>query len=68
MAQNGLIYSLKALLLTALLLAVNAAHALDYVSVSSSSAILYDTPSLKGKKLFVVSKFTPLEKVVNLKD
>ncbi len=42
--------------------------ALDYGSVAGSSAILYDSPSLKGKKLFVVSRYTPLELVVSLND
>jgi len=53
-------------LLAAFLATSNVAHALEYVSVADSSAILYDTPSLKGKKLFVINRFTPLEKVVNL--
>lgn len=44
------------------------AHALEYVSVADGSAILYDTPSTKGKKLYVISRHTPLEKVVNLQD
>lgn len=51
-----------------LLLTVQAAHALDYVSVSDSSAILYDANSTKAKKLFVVSRYTPLEVVVNLQN
>lgn len=42
------------------------AHALDYVSVADSTAILYDAPSLKAKKLFVVSRHLPLEQVVSL--
>ena len=66
MQYKGLKSSAAALLLTALMLAANAAHALDYVSVANNSAILYDAPSLKGKKLFVISRYTPLEKVVNL--
>lgn len=66
MQYKGVKSSAAALLLTALMLAANAAHALDYVSVANNSAILYDAPSLKGKKLFVISRFTPLEKVVNL--
>lgn len=53
-------------LLSAFVTAGNTALALDYVSVAESSAILYDSPSLKGKKLFVINRFTPLEKVVNL--
>lgn len=66
MQYKGVKSSAAALLLTALMLAANAAHALDYVSVANNSAILYDAPSFKGKKLFVISRFTPLEKVVNL--
>lgn len=68
MRQNSVNLFGKALLLTVLLFAGNAALALDYVSVSSSSAILYDAPSLKAKKLYVISRFMPLEQVVNLKN
>lgn len=42
------------------------AGAADYVSVSDSAAILYDAPSLKAKKIYVVSRYLPLEQVVNL--
>jgi SH3-like domain-containing protein len=42
------------------------ARALDYVSVASDAAILYDAPSAKAKKLFVVSRYLPLEQVVAL--
>ena len=51
-----------------LLLGAGQASALDYGAVTSSSAILYDSPSTKGKKLFVVSRYTPLERVVTLSD
>lgn len=44
------------------------AHALEFVSVADGSAILYDAPSAKAKKLYVISRHTPLEKVVNLQD
>jgi len=50
----------------ALLAATASAHAVDYVSVADSAAILYDAPSLKAKKIFVVSRYLPLEQVVNL--
>lgn len=57
------------LVLSSVLVATsNAASALEYVSVSDSSAILYDANSTKAKKLFVVSRYTPLEKVVNLQN
>ena len=55
-------------LLGILLCTANAVQALEYVSVADSSALLYDANSTKAKKLFVVSRFTPLELVVNLKD
>ena len=43
-----------------------ALYALEFVSVAEPSAILYDAPSLKAKKLFVVSRYLPLEQVVSL--
>ena len=49
-----------------LLAAAGPAQALDYVSVADSAAILYDAPSLKAKKMFVVSRHLPLEQVVIL--
>lgn len=50
----------------ALLVTAAPAHALDYVSVADASAILYDAPSLKAKKIFVASRHLPLEQVVSL--
>ncbi len=49
-----------------LLATAGSAHALDYVSVEEGSAILYDAPSTKAKKMFVVSRYLPLEQVVSL--
>jgi SH3-like domain-containing protein len=40
-------------------------HALDFVSVAEP-AILYDANSLKSKKLFVATRYLPLEQVVVL--
>lgn len=51
-----------------LLLAAGSALGLDFGSVAAPSAVLYDAPSLKGKKLYVVSRYTPLELVVNLNE
>ncbi|MDX8378503.1 MAG: SH3 domain-containing protein [Gallionella sp.] len=48
------------------LCAMTAAHAVDFVSVGEVSAILYDAPSLKARKLFVVNRYMPFEQVVNL--
>ena len=50
----------------ALLATAGSAHAIDYVSVADSIATLYDAPSLKARKIFVVSRYLPLEQVVNL--
>lgn len=52
--------------LTALLCGTGAVQAVGYVSVSESSAILYDAPSAKAKKLFVVNRYMPFEQVVIL--
>lgn len=48
------------------LAATGSAHAVDYVSVADNATVLYDAPSLKAKKMFVVSRYLPLEQVVNL--
>ncbi|HKU71241.1 MAG TPA: SH3 domain-containing protein [Burkholderiales bacterium] len=47
-----------------LALASVAAGAADYRSVADSAAVLYDAPSAKSKKLFVVNQGYPLEVVV----
>jgi SH3-like domain-containing protein len=57
---------LRLLAFIALICGANAACAVDYVSVSESSAILYDAPSVKAKKLFVVNRYMPFEQVVTL--
>lgn len=41
-----------------------AAAAADYRSIADSAAVLYDAPSAKSKKLFVVNQGYPLEVVV----
>lgn len=51
-----------------LMIAGNTACALEYVSVSDNTAVLYDANSTKSKKLFVISRYTPLEAVVNLQN
>ncbi len=53
-------------LLGALSAWVASAQAIEYGSVADVTAILYDSNSTKAKKLFVVSRYTPLEKVVSL--
>lgn len=53
-------------LTVAWLAAAAPAFAADYASVADGPVILYDSPSLKGKKLFVASRYLPLEQVVKL--
>jgi SH3-like domain-containing protein len=47
------------------LLTAGSVRAFDFVSVAEP-AILYDAPSLKAKKLFVATRYLPLEKIVSL--
>ena len=42
------------------------AWAVDYRSVDPAAAVMFDTPSANGKKLYVIRRFTPLEVVVSL--
>ncbi|MBS1158289.1 MAG: hypothetical protein H6R15_708 [Proteobacteria bacterium] len=42
------------------------ASAIDYRSVDVPAAILYDAPSQKGKKLYLIKAQTPVEVVVRL--
>ncbi|MEI7456491.1 MAG: SH3 domain-containing protein [Nitrosomonadales bacterium] len=57
---------LRLALFCTVLCGASAAQAVDYVSVGEASAILYDAPSLKAKKLFVVSRYMPFESIVTL--
>ncbi len=50
----------------ALIGAAGTALALDYRSVEVPVAILYDSPSQKGKKLYLIRAQTPLEVVVRV--
>jgi SH3-like domain-containing protein len=44
--------------------AIGTAHALEFKSVGAAPAILYDTPSDKGRKLFVAPRGMPVEVVL----
>ena len=46
--------------------AAGAALAVDYRSVSVPAAVLYDSPSQQGKKLYLIKAQTPVEVVVRL--
>jgi SH3-like domain-containing protein len=56
---------LRPLLVTILALTAGLTHAIDYRSVGEP-AVLFDTPSDKGRPLFIVSTGTPVEVVVVL--
>lgn len=43
---------------------IDMAPALEFRSVSDSAAILYDAPSVKGKRLYVIGRGYPVEVVV----
>ena len=57
---------LRLVVLSALFYGAGVVHAVDYMSVGENSAILYDAPSTKAKKLFVVNRYMPFEQVVML--
>ena len=52
--------------LACLALATLPAHALDFRSVADPAAVLYDGPSAKSAKLYVVNRGYPLEVVVTI--
>jgi SH3-like domain-containing protein len=58
--------STRLVTLFVLLFGASVVHGVEYVSVSESNAILYDAPSIKAKKLFVVNRYMPFEQVVTL--
>lgn len=60
-------YALR-LFLSLLLFAAGTVQAVEYVSVSSESAVLYDAPSVQANKEYVVSRATPFEVVVSIAD
>ena len=62
----GLRRFMRYMAMAVLLCGAGAAHAVDYVSVSEGSAILYDAPSTQAKKLFVVNRYMPFEQIVTL--
>lgn len=56
----------RMLLALSLVASTSAALAIDYRSVDVPAAILYDAPSQKGKKLYLIKAQTPVEVVVRL--
>ncbi len=58
--------SMRCIALFVLFFSASGVHAVEYVSVSESNAILYDAPSIHAKKLFVVNRYMPFEQIVTL--
>jgi hypothetical protein len=63
--KNTVQFLMRLATLLLLLGASQASHAFDFVSVAEP-AILYDANSLKARKLFVATRYLPLEQVVVL--
>jgi SH3-like domain-containing protein len=57
---------LRSLIVAGLLLAATSAPALEFRSVAEPAAILYDAPSTKAQKLFILSRGYPVEVVVKV--
>lgn len=43
-----------------------ASWALEYRSIAADRTVMYDAPSLHGKKLYLASRYYPVEVIVNL--
>lgn len=56
------------LLASVLLLAAPAAFAFDFKSVGPASVILYDTPSIKGTRMYIAPQGMPLQVVSSYGD
>lgn len=54
---------MRAVILVTLMVAAGAAAAADFRSVTEA-AVLYDTPAIRGKKLYVAPRGMPVEAVV----
>jgi SH3-like domain-containing protein len=65
-ASRRLQVALAALFLLAGVLASAAANAAEFRSVGEGGAVLYDSPSAQGRKLFVAKRYYPLAIVVTL--
>jgi len=60
-------YQLRAIVLVLLLgLHGHVVAALEYLSMADNAVIMYDAPSLKADKLYVASRYLPVEAVVKV--
>lgn len=53
-------------LVALLLVAAGPALGLDFKAVDVPVAVLYDAPSVKGKKLYLLKRYTPVEVIVGV--
>jgi SH3-like domain-containing protein len=60
--NNALAFFIAVLALT------NPVYAADFVSVTENAVVLYDKPNTQANKVYVVSRFMPLEQVVSLEN
>jgi len=60
-------YQVRAALLVVLLsFHAHAVAALEYLSIADNAVIMYNAPSIKADKLYVVSRYLPVEAVVKV--
>ena len=57
---------MRALAASVLLALASSAAAGEFRSIAESGATMYDAPSVRAKKLFVASRFYPVEIVINI--
>ena len=57
---------IRALLLPSLLFAASGALAGQFLSIAENATVMYDAPSLKANKIFVATKFYPVEVIVQV--
>ncbi len=57
---------MRALAAPVLLALASAAAAGEFRSIAESGATMYDAPSVRAKKLFVASRYYPVEIVINI--
>ena len=57
---------MRALAVPVLLALASSAAAGEFRSIAESGATMYDAPSVRAKKLFIASRFYPVEIVINI--
>lgn len=61
-------YLLMVMLISLLIPHGRAFAGIEFLSIADDAVIMYDAPSLKAEKLYVASRFLPVEAVVNVED